>query len=536
MTMKVSIQEIIAGLLPILIACGAAIVASAAAANVAGRVMYPIDDPYIHLAMARHWAESGIWGVSQAGFSASSSSPGWTLLLGLCFWILGPQEWLPLALNLAAGVAVVALLFRYARESGWGRWNASLGVSAFAIALPLPALIGLGMEHSLHVLLIISLAWRAASMIENGETRGEGTLYALAVLATAFRYESLFIILPLAAFFILQKRARVALGLAVFALLPIALMGGIQIFMGWGFMPASIERKSILGQPGWMVLPQIFERLFGQLYNTGHLMIPYLGCLAMLWRGGQNASAGWSRASVLSAVYLFAAVAHCATASIGWFYRYEAYLLAVAFLALAPAAPALWSAFKHAWAGGAPIQRLALRAGFALAALGLAVPFTWNASSIDLIAGGGANIYQQQYQMGLFVREYYQGEAVVLNDIGAVNFLADIRCLDGLGLGSREPRMAEKRGMLDRAFYARWAEQEDAAIAIVYDAWWPGMIPPNWIKMGEWMVDRKITVADPIVAFYAIGPAQAEPLLNNLEAFAPRLPEGVSVNLAERDE
>ncbi len=58
------------------------------------------------------------------------------------------------------------------------------------------------------------------------------------------------------------------------------------------------------------------------------------------------------------------------------------------------------------------------------------------------------NIYEQQYQMGLFVRRYYQNSTVALNDIGAVNFLADIHCLDLLGLANAEVAGSETKTYL----------------------------------------------------------------------------------------
>jgi hypothetical protein len=32
------------------------------------------------------------------------------------------------------------------------------------------------------------------------------------------------------------------------------------------------------------------------------------------------------------------------------------------------------------------------------------------------------NIYEQQYQMGLFIKEFYENKSIVANDIGAINF------------------------------------------------------------------------------------------------------------------
>ncbi len=46
-----------------------------------GAYAYPADDAYIHLGIARHLVEDRVWGIDASGFSSTSSSPGWTILL-----------------------------------------------------------------------------------------------------------------------------------------------------------------------------------------------------------------------------------------------------------------------------------------------------------------------------------------------------------------------------------------------------------------------------------------------------------------------
>ncbi|MDP8242682.1 MAG: hypothetical protein P9L94_01265 [Candidatus Hinthialibacter antarcticus] len=496
----------------------------------AHRVLYPIDDPYIHLAMARHFAEHGVWGVSLSGFSASSSSPGWTLLLAAAFSIIGNHEWLPLALNGAAALTLVWLMCVYLINQQWHWAAAGAAAIVFSLILPLPALILLGMEHTIHVLLAASMAYTASTLL--GKERAKTALvllFLLAFFATAFRYETVFVIAPLALMFFIRKQWRTALGIIICAALPIVMMGAVQVMNGWEFFPASIVRKSVLGQPGWLFFLQLYERLFGQLFNTGHLLIPYVLCLFVFWRKTETP---WNSERILSGVYLCATPLHCAAASIGWFYRYEAYLLAIAFLALAPLGPQLWTQWKHL-ASGSPKRERRMVQTIALATALLAItPYVWNASSVLKIAPGCKNLYQQQYQMGLFLKQYYQGEAVAANDIGAINFLADIRCLDGMGLSSREPSLAAKHGRMGAAFIESWARQEGASIAVIYESWWRGRLPESWIKVGEWTVDQKVSVAEPTVSFYAISPREAERLQKNLMDFTTQLPEGVTANIA----
>src|SRR5258708_4994571 len=66
-------------------------------------------------------------------------------------------------------------------------------------------------------------------------------------------------------------------------------------------------------------------------------------------------------------------------------------------------------------------------------------------------------------------------------------------------------------------------------IAIVYTIGY--VLPAHWIKVGEWQLDSWVVVGDPKVAFYAVEPAEQQTLIENLKAFAPRLPSNVSMKL-----
>ena len=77
-------------------------------------LVYVIDDPAIHMSMARQLTEHGTWGVSSGVYEAASSSPLWTLALAGISWVVPSSlNVLPLLLNALAGLAIVWVFASY---------------------------------------------------------------------------------------------------------------------------------------------------------------------------------------------------------------------------------------------------------------------------------------------------------------------------------------------------------------------------------------------------------------------------------------
>src|SRR3954471_21493604 len=64
-----------------------------------GHLVYALDDAYIHMAIAKNVALNHVWGVQAGSYSASSSSPLWTLLLAAWFRLFGISDVVPLIVN-----------------------------------------------------------------------------------------------------------------------------------------------------------------------------------------------------------------------------------------------------------------------------------------------------------------------------------------------------------------------------------------------------------------------------------------------------
>src|SRR5260221_13779823 len=117
-------------------------------------------------------------------------------------------------------------------------------------------------------------------------------------------------------------------------------------------------------------------------------------------------------------IFFLTALLQTQFARTGWFYRYEAYLVVLSFVPLSIAVwPAISSILREIRQRPMHFVRFV-----ALASL---VILTFTERALDSLVRAyraTTNIYEQQYQMGTFLRDAYPGASVALVDIGAANF------------------------------------------------------------------------------------------------------------------
>ena len=77
-----------------------------------GRLVYALDDAYIHMAVGRNLASHGVWGCTPYHFASASSSLLWTFALGVLDRVLQVHDSIPLALNVVLALATLATASR----------------------------------------------------------------------------------------------------------------------------------------------------------------------------------------------------------------------------------------------------------------------------------------------------------------------------------------------------------------------------------------------------------------------------------------
>lgn len=532
-----------------------------------GEWVYPLDDSYIHMAVARNLQAHGTWGVTPDAFSSSSSSPAWVVLVAGLFRAFGASEWVPLLANGVLAVGVVGIFSWWASRPsppgaaqvpGWGR------VAAVVVAIglaPLPALVVQGMEHVFQILTTSGLLLGGAILL-SGHRRiaWVAGVAVFAALAPMVRYEALVVVASLAGLLVLQRRMLEAVILGLAGLGPVAVYASVAMWKGWYALPVGVLLAST---PSWTGV-SVPERLLANLSAPVNL-VP-LGVLALL-------SLGWFERDEdrqAARIYLGTAVLHLLFGRVGDAYRYDAYLVAIGILVAA-----------RGVIGG--LQRVSGRVrkgqGAALAmavvVLGLvAAPLVSRAATI-LSKSAAASADVQAFVLGpaQLAADVLRPRTVAITWLGYMAWIGDdrdapvptsagvahgpLRFLDldgfasrataGLFLGPTRDRVP--RGQAEGspsvggprdAELAAILEREQVQAAIIGDSWFRSHgfsgPPPGWRLAGAWMVTGQYggwTLTHLIWATHEADAVWLRDELRALVALPGRLPERVVLVVEE---
>lgn len=479
-----------------------------------GHLVYALDDPYIHMAIARNLAQHGTWGVHADAFASASSSPLWTATLALAFAVVGVHDALPLLLNLVC--AIVALLIAGRRMSLHGidtvpRTAILIGVILFT---PLAGLVWLGMEHSMMVLFTLAVTMATTDLVAGRSSLRRTCV--LAALLVATRYEGLFVLAGGSLVLMLAGRRRAAGALTLAGLTPVVATGLWYQSHGWFFLPASVLMKqSVLTADSRSIVTAVARNIVDAQMPAALLAL--LGAAALLLAArGRHAI---DRRSTPLVVFVVAVVLHTVCAKYGYLYRYESHLVALGVWAVGVEL-ASWPA---SWRRGSP-DAVTVIGVLVMAVLAFGERTVRSHGQIATTAG---HIYRQQWQMGRFLGRFYDSDAVALNDIGAVAYQANTRVHDLMGLSSLEAAEGRRHNQFAAADINRWLDREGVRVAVIYDALFvaPRDFQTRWYKVAVWRTDAADNL-EAQVAYYARDPESAETLRIRLLGFADALPAG----------
>ena len=496
-----------------------------------GIFTYVLDDPYIHMVMAKNLILHGVWGVDKYSFTSSSSSPLWILLLSLTYFLFGVNIFIPFILNI-----IFATIFMFIAYSIFKYYKLNPAYNLiFLLSLifftPIPALIFTGMEYILQIVLIVLFIFIAVQVISEDKPSSLKyyILLILAALAVAVRYEDTIVVSIVAVIFLTQKKFWNFISVLCASIIPVIAYGIFSTENGWFFLPNSLITKTIFVEAKTQLLS--LSGMFLLWNNFLNILNPYLFIPLILAAGilifrFKDKKTLWSAPNIIIIIFLFTTVLHIFIARIGWFYRYEAYIIALGIMAIAVGISEYLPVFK-------PNKKLNYKhLSIILLIFILVVPLSARGyDSFNEVPTATHNVYDQQYQMGLFIHKYYQGDAVSLNDVGAVNYIANIKSVDLLGLSSLNVSKAILKNNYTIEYLDNITRQNHVKVVIVYEYLYKnyltGGLPSNWIKVGQWKIPNRITCFMDTVSFYATDPQDAENLTENLRKFSSELPPDV---------
>ncbi|HEU4471524.1 MAG TPA: hypothetical protein VFR58_10595 [Flavisolibacter sp.] len=507
-----------------------------------GVFMYPLDDPFIHMQVARNLAFNQIWGIVPGEFGSASSSILYTLLLTGIFKLTGVNVAVPFVLNCIAAFFLLLCIHRWLVRQGVRSTARAIVLLLVVVLVPLPVLIISGMEHTLQCLFFFLFltrfsAWLAALGRSKTAIPVDVLLYAL--LLTAIRYEGLFPVAIASCLLLYHRKIGPAFLLGAAALLPVIVFGAASIAKGSYFLPNSVLVKSegmemsLRGIAAFvnniLVNKLTVTKAQGSVAGVPPPGISLLSAQRLLLILPLVWLACWTRLKThralghMLALLLLSTLLHLALASTGWFYRYEAYLIAAA-VVLVPAVLLKYTR-EDIMRFPKPVWGPALVLAFALL-----FPFVLRSSAAFTKAKQACvNIYEQQYQMARFLGTYYDKDVVAANDIGAISLYTNARVVDLWGLGSIEVARSKKGKYWTPAYLDSFVRAKDVKLAIVYDEWFDPALLGKWSKVATWQVGDNVILGGDTVSFYAINAADSGELQRNLQAFEAQLPAGVAV-------
>ncbi len=489
-----------------------------------GHWVFVVDDGAIHLSIADTLARHGTWGVTAGAYESASSSPAWTALLaGAAAVSSAGRELVPVALNALAGLWILVVLGRAQsaiRPSLRRPLDAVAAVVLGVVVLFLPALAVTGMEHLLHIAVLLTalhLVTRAPP--EALPTRTVATVLVLLAVAGLIRFESAFFALSLAVALVVEASrprrpaVRLALGCLVATGIPIAGFALVNRAAGQDWLPNSVVAKSDLGGSARSaLLPSIQDTAEAMARDP---MVLALALVAVAYLVGTRF--GGPRGAVVPVMtFLGTALLHSAFGDYGWYERYQQYVVALG----------VYAGLVVLSEVADPRRRRALLVA-ALAMVPLLAPLKW--AALYEVPHSSENTYRQRYQLGRFLERYYDGRPVATGELGYATLLHDGPVVDLLGLGSHDVLEAIEDHRTDAGYWRTLMDRRGVEVVAMY----PSTLryldnPPEWTLVGEWTLGMERTSAlEDRFQFWAPRPELVGPVRDHLLDFAPGLPHGV---------
>lgn len=440
---------------------------------IANDFVYAIDDPYIHLAVAKNLYFNNIWGAVWGQFSGTSSSILFTLLNWFLYILLpnSISEYFPLILNMIAANLLLNFLIHFGEEFNFSK---SLHIVFFLILLiylPLLANILNGMEHLWHILFLGYYLLFLIRILQGNEN-SILLFYITTFLLTSARYEGLFIVASGFLILSLNKKYKVATLQLFVALLPITIYGLYSITQGGYFLPNTLLAKGKSLEIGISAFPILLDRFFSVLVVKKQIIPSIIIIIFSLYYFIKSKNRLYFHITIFIG---FIFIQHIVFADFGWFFRYEAYLIFTSGLLLLFVLNDLQQNNK--------LGKLVI-----ILTLLLSLPLIYRfIISIERTNLSGKYHKDVHIAYAEFVdKNFNSNEMIMAGDIGTLCFFLRNPLLDVNGLATSEITEAIRNGYQSSNFLDSVAAANKVDVAILYKTWEGNLLSNKWKLIGYW--------------------------------------------------
>jgi len=206
-----------------------------------GDIVFPLDNAFVDITVARNFAFYKVWGISNSIFQPVSSSPLYSLVLTPVFFVAGEHLIIPVLVN---GLLAALLLYLVQRMLIRRQQKPSVQLAVLLAivlfgALPLLAFSGMGyILQGLTCFLFVEEWTRSAEIVP---AKLPTRVYGYGILMIAAGSESMLVLLFACTLLHLMRRTRQAIKLGLLSLTPLVLFSVICLLKKMPLFPSALR-------------------------------------------------------------------------------------------------------------------------------------------------------------------------------------------------------------------------------------------------------------------------------------------------------
>jgi hypothetical protein len=490
-----------------------------------GHFVYALDDPYIHMTMARNLVEHGHFAANGMNFTSASSSPLWVLLIAVVYYFFGIGLVVPFILNLSFQILCLVLFYYVLRQ-----YNVShmlFALLGFILLTPLPVVLFAGMEHSAHIFFALIFLFLCAKLAAENEANKKVLIYlvCIAPVLTSLRYEGMYLVSIASLLLLLRKNVLYAMLVFAAGTLPIIVYGIVSTSNGWLFLPNTLLLKSSLPDTTFVGILRFCFKAFKNITEP-HIFLVLVISLPLFVYNYTRHKTFWSEQQIFLLIAAFTTIINVAFVPYS-FFRYDAYLMAMSVAAIAISADDLLS--KSSAFIREKNNRFAKYAILALCFV-LLSPFALRIFTNIGIPEAMREYHNQHYLMSQFVVKYIPDVNIAANDVGMLGYYSNGKVIDLWGVADMGVAKAKLNKSYNTNTIIEISRSENVKLAILYEHWFDeyGGLPDSWRKIGEWTITgHNFYLGAETVSFFSTSEEHTDFLRRSLKEFSQHLPKSI---------